>query len=353
MLGHGGGNVLGDPRVRMTRPTEFTFTFSHSAPEDKKLKEDLRKDTHYIFDNMSWRKIIDKDSTSVDDLRDIVSDRWSRPRNPFDEVFPGIFLGDASAALCMSILVREGIGFVVNAADSCSRCLAGRNCGTCVRTRQAFYNVGNIQLKAIAALDEVGFPLYWYFNEATEFIDNALATGGILHDLRITSSPPVLLSTASSPHFPAKRLTSSQRTAKDVMVLKMKRIAFVINAAFGSDEDMSVNTNESFYSSRGYPCEFLGVPAVDLEVFKLHYFFKIATDFIEQALRANGKVLVHCREGISRSATLVIAYLMMKKGMTAKEAVRLVRNKRQIYPNDGFLLQLCDLDLRLRGQRKY
>ncbi|CAG7836178.1 unnamed protein product [Allacma fusca] len=243
MLGHGGGNVLGDPRVRMTRPTEFTFTFSHSAPEDKKLKEDLRKDTHYIFDNMSWRKIIDKDSTSVDDLRDIVSDRWSRPRNPFDEVFPGIFLGDASAALCMSILVREGIGFVVNAADSCSRCLAGRNCGTCVRTRQAFYNVGNIQLKAIAALDEVGFPLYWYFNEATEFIDNALATGG--------------------------------------------------------------------------------------------------------------KVLVHCREGISRSATLVIAYLMMKKGMTAKEAVRLVRNKRQIYPNDGFLLQLCDLDLRLRGQRKY
>ena len=72
------------------------------------------------------------------------------------------------------------------------------------------------------------------------------------------------------------------------MILKMKRINHIVNAAFGSDEDISVNTDENWYASRSHPCEFLGVPAVDLEAFKLHYFFKQATDFIDKALKSNG-----------------------------------------------------------------
>lgn len=60
-----------------------------------------------------------------------------------------------------------------------------------------------------------------------------------------------------------------------------------------------------------------------------------------------GKVLVHCLQGLSRSATLVLAFLIIKKGMSVTEAVELVRSKRRIYPNDGFLQQLCDLEMRL------
>ncbi len=41
--------------------------------------------------------------------------------------------------------------------------------------------------------------------------------------------------------------------------------------------------------------------------------------------------------GISRSATVVIAYLMAKKGMKFKEALEFVQSKREIVePNGGF-----------------
>lgn len=66
---------------------------------------------------------------------------------------------------------------------------------------------------------------------------------------------------------------------------------------------------------------------------------------------APDKVLVHCVMGRSRSATLVLAYLMMKNGLSVVDAIEHVRQRRCILPNHGFLKQLRALDITIQEER--
>lgn len=47
-------------------------------------------------------------------------------------------------------------------------------------------------------------------------------------------------------------------------------------------------------------------------------FFPTVKQFIDEAFQKNGKVLVHGNNGISRSATLVLAYIMEKYGLSSR-----------------------------------
>ena len=66
--------------------------------------------------------------------------------------------------------------------------------------------------------------------------------------------------------------------------------------------------------------------------------FLDAAKFISSALKSDGKVLVHCWAGISRSTSCICAYLMLEYGLKVDEAVDICRKKRYIVnPNSGFM----------------
>nr|CAB3477039.1 unnamed protein product [Digitaria exilis] len=79
--------------------------------------------------------------------------------------------------------------------------------------------------------------------------------------------------------------------------------------------------------------------------------FEEASDFIDNVNHGGGKVLVHCFEGKSRSATVVLAYLMLRMGFTLAKAWNLLKKvHRRAQPNDGFAKALLALDKKLHGK---
>uniref|UniRef100_A0A8C5WJW8 Dual specificity protein phosphatase n=1 Tax=Leptobrachium leishanense TaxID=445787 RepID=A0A8C5WJW8_9ANUR len=136
--------------------------------------------------------------------------------------------------------------------------------------------------------------------------------------------------------------------AQDIRKLQSLGITHIINAAEGSSL-MHVNTSPDFYNGTGIV--YYGIKANDTASFDLSSYFEDSSEFIDKALsQKDGRVFVHCLQGYSRSATLVIAHLMLRHKMDVKSAVCIVRQKREIGPNDGFLKQLCELNEKLALQ---
>lgn len=67
-----------------------------------------------------------------------------------------------------------------------------------------------------------------------------------------------------------------------------------------------------------------------------------AVAFVKDSLKKNdGGVLVHCQKGISRSASVVIAFAMEEMELDLDTAWRYVRSSRpKVKPNTGFQVQL-------------
>ncbi|XP_074662309.1 dual specificity protein phosphatase 3-like [Tubulanus polymorphus] len=134
--------------------------------------------------------------------------------------------------------------------------------------------------------------------------------------------------------------------AKDLEKLKQLKITHVVNAAQGK-KFMQIDTNEEFYV--GANIKFMGICAMDTPGFKMSPYFKPISSYISNCLDEGGKVFVHCHQGISRSATIVLAFLMIEKNMTVQQACVTVRKIRDIIPNVGFRKELCELNKQLHG----
>ncbi|KAA0724213.1 Dual specificity protein phosphatase 8 [Triplophysa tibetana] len=94
---------------------------------------------------------------------------------------------------------------------------------------------------------------------------------------------------------------------------------------------------------------FMRIPVNDNYCEKLLPWLDKTNEFIDKAKVSNCRVIVHCLAGISRSATIAIAYIMKTMGLSSDDAYRFVKDRRpSISPNFNFLGQLLEFEKGLR-----
>ncbi|KAL8619154.1 hypothetical protein ACOMHN_019426 [Nucella lapillus] len=95
---------------------------------------------------------------------------------------------------------------------------------------------------------------------------------------------------------------------------------------------------DNFFTGMFHYCN---VRLYDVEESELMKHWLKTYQFINKARKHNSKVLVHCKMGISRSASSVIAYLMKENQWSLDTAFAFVKERRNcIRPNKGFMEQL-------------
>lgn len=96
-------------------------------------------------------------------------------------------------------------------------------------------------------------------------------------------------------------------------------------------------------------CEVFHIDDVrDSPSVQISKYFNAFEEFVDKQINEEKNILVHCRAGISRSATLLISYLMKKNKLSMTDAMKFVKDKRrQVWPNFGFCLQLMNLETTL------
>ncbi|KAK6937056.1 Dual specificity phosphatase, catalytic domain [Dillenia turbinata] len=73
-------------------------------------------------------------------------------------------------------------------------------------------------------------------------------------------------------------------------------------------------------------------------------------DYFEDVREQGGRVFVHCCQGVSRSTSLVIAYLMWREGQSFEDAFQYVKAARGVTnPNMGFACQLLQCQKRVHA----
>ncbi|CAG9334560.1 unnamed protein product [Blepharisma stoltei] len=92
------------------------------------------------------------------------------------------------------------------------------------------------------------------------------------------------------------------------------------------------------------------IKAKDTKTQNIKKYLPGALDFIDDLIKKNEKVLVHCYAGISRSPSIVIALIMRNFRKTFDEAYEYLKERRPcIRPNKGFIKQLKELKFKKKS----
>ncbi|KAI6235208.1 Dual specificity protein phosphatase 22 isoform X2 [Aphelenchoides besseyi] len=121
------------------------------------------------------------------------------------------------------------------------------------------------------------------------------------------------------------------RAATDPKLMSANRIQAIV----------SVITTEVNLSKLPFVSHKLQIPLDDLPNATLGHYFGTAIRFIHENRLEKRNVLVHCLMGVSRSVSLVIAYLITVTELRLERAHEFVRQRRYFAnPNFGFREQL-------------
>lgn len=102
---------------------------------------------------------------------------------------------------------------------------------------------------------------------------------------------------------------------------------------------------EGLYPNHPLNFNYMNLQVQDCPAEDLVVHFPRCFSFIDAAIARNGNVLVHCAGGVSRSATVVLGYLMARHGMSFEEALAHLRGVRPwVNPNSGFSAQLREFE---------
>ena len=94
-----------------------------------------------------------------------------------------------------------------------------------------------------------------------------------------------------------------------------------------------------------YPSDFeyMHIHAYDVINWTLIYNFQATNLFIRDALKDGGKVYIHCMCGVSRSVSILLAYLMTQSTKSLDVLLKEVQSVRPVAnPNPGFITQLIE-----------
>ncbi len=136
---------------------------------------------------------------------------------------------------------------------------------------------------------------------------------------------------------------------RDSITEKVSPHVKVIVTAITKEEVARYGIAETMRERQAAGVEWHWIEVDDDEKEPLETHFQRVHQILEEAEKADKVALVHCAAGISRSATLVIAHLMLQNKWTYKQAFEYVRKCRPIItPNDGFVLALKALQRQMK-----
>ena len=123
-------------------------------------------------------------------------------------------------------------------------------------------------------------------------------------------------------------------------VIQELGIMYILNTAY-SERDV----NAEMYGPR---TKFLGISMDDDSTYNISKDFIQCIEFIKTAKQAQTPILIHCMAGVSRSATVTIAYIMQQHKKSLRDAASFVFERRPIiFPNIGFIKHLMEFEKKL------